>query len=145
MSGTSIIAKFSMVLKATTERTMFISLHSKSTGLTYYIIVQSNCSMLNYTVVHITQYTNGPRSEKTCLRWFANNKGADQPAHLRSLISVFVIRVFETIIPRLASIAILIFWLVFVAEKTGLKFKLSETPKTGFLVTRLISLSTLNF
>ena len=23
----------------------------------------------------------GPRREKTCLRGFANNKGADQPAH----------------------------------------------------------------
>ena len=32
----------------------------------------------------------GPRLEKTCLRGFANNTGADQPAHLRSLISAFV-------------------------------------------------------
>ena len=35
----------------------------------------------------------GPRREKTCLRVFANNTGADQPAHPRSLISAFVIRV----------------------------------------------------
>ena len=35
----------------------------------------------------------GPRREKTCLRGFANNTGADQPAHPRSLISTFVIRV----------------------------------------------------
>ena len=34
----------------------------------------------------------GPRREKTCLRGFANNTGADQPAHTRSLISAFVIR-----------------------------------------------------
>ena len=34
----------------------------------------------------------GPRHKKTCLRRFANNKGADQPAHARSLISTFVIR-----------------------------------------------------
>ena len=34
----------------------------------------------------------GPRREKTCLRCFANNKAADQPAHTRSLISAFVIR-----------------------------------------------------
>ena len=34
----------------------------------------------------------GPRRKKTCLRRFANNKGADQPAHPRSLISDFVIR-----------------------------------------------------
>ena len=35
----------------------------------------------------------GPRREKTCLRGFGNNTGADQPAHPRSLISAFVIRV----------------------------------------------------
>ena len=33
----------------------------------------------------------GPRREKTCLRGLANNTGADQPAHPRSLISAFVI------------------------------------------------------
>ena len=31
------------------------------------------------------------RHEKTCLRGFTNNTGADQPAHPRSLISAFVI------------------------------------------------------
>ena len=45
----------------------------------------------------------GPQSEKTCLRRFANNKGADQPARMRSLISAFVIRFFESIISRLAT------------------------------------------
>ena len=35
---------------------------------------------------------NGPRRENTCLQWFSNNKGADQPAQIRSLISAFVIR-----------------------------------------------------
>ena len=35
----------------------------------------------------------GPRREKTCLLGFGNNTGADQPAHPRSLISAFVIRV----------------------------------------------------
>ena len=40
----------------------------------------------------------GPRREKTCLRGFANNKSADQPAHPRSLISAFVIRFVESII-----------------------------------------------
>ena len=41
--------------------------------------------------------------EKTCLRGFANNIGADQPAHSRSLISAFVIRFMESIIRKLAS------------------------------------------
>ena len=43
---------------------------------------------------------NGHRREKTCLLGFANNKGADQPAHPRSLISAFVIRLLESIISR---------------------------------------------
>ena len=33
---------------------------------------------------------------------YANNKGADQPAHPRSLISVFVVRCLDSIIPLLA-------------------------------------------
>ena len=30
---------------------------------------------------------------------YTNNKGADQPAHLRSLISAFVVRCLDSIIP----------------------------------------------
>ena len=51
----------------------------------------------------------GPQREKTCLRGFANNKGPDQPAHPRSLISVFVIRFLESIICKLATDEISIF------------------------------------
>ena len=69
----------------------------------------------------------GPRREKTCLRWFANNTGADEPAHPRSLISNFVIRLFKSIISRLAAYKVSVFYLVFVAEQTALKFALSET------------------
>ena len=53
-------------------------------------------------------------------------------------LTYFVIRVFKTIIPRLASIAISIFWLVFVAEEAGLNLILSENQKTGFLAARPI-------
>ena len=80
--------------------------------------------------------TNGPRREKTCLRGFANNKGADQPAHLRRLVSAFVIRFIESTISRLATSEISIFWLVSVAEETGLNLAFSETPKTGFVARR---------
>ena len=45
----------------------------------------------------------GPGREKTCLQGFANNTGADQPAHQRSLISAFVIRFLEGIICKLAA------------------------------------------
>ena len=34
-------------------------------------------------------FLSGLRRDKTCLRGFANNTGADQPAHPRSLISAF--------------------------------------------------------
>ena len=57
---------------------------------------------------------------------FANNKGADQPAHPRSLISVFVIPVLESIISKLASSEFSIFWRVSVAEHTGLGKTWSE-------------------
>ena len=64
---------------------------------------------------------------------FANNKGADQTAHPRSLISAFVIRSLERIIYRLATSEISIFYLVSLAEQDGLNHTLSETVKTGFL------------
>ena len=54
----------------------------------------------------------GPRREKTCLRGFANNKGADQPAHPRSLISAFNIRLLENKLSRLDTSEFSIFLLV---------------------------------
>ena len=45
-----------------------------------------------------------PGHEKMCLMSYANNKGADQPAHPRSLISAFVVRCLDSII-SLDSIA----------------------------------------
>ena len=51
----------------------------------------------------------GPPREKTCLRGFANNTGANQPAHPRSLISAFVIRFLERTIFNLATGKISIF------------------------------------
>ena len=50
-----------------------------------------------------------PRREKTCLLWFANNTGADQPAHPRSLISAFVIHFLESTIFNLETRKISIF------------------------------------
>ena len=39
-----------------------------------------------------------PSHEKMCLMSYANNKGADQPAHPRNLISAFVVRCLDSII-----------------------------------------------
>ena len=41
----------------------------------------------------------GPGHAKMCLMPYANNKGADQPAHPRSLITTFVVRCLDSIIP----------------------------------------------
>ena len=50
---------------------------------------------------------------------FANNKGADKPAHLGSLISTFVICLLESIISKLATSKVFIFLLVSVAVQKG--------------------------
>ena len=63
---------------------------------------------------------------------FVNNKGADQPAHLLSLISAFVIHYLKSIVVKLASRKISTFYLGSVAEETCLCLALSETPKTRF-------------
>ena len=54
-------------------------------------------------------YIIGYRCKKTCLRWFANNKGTDQPAYLRSLISAFVIYAVEGIKSKLDTSDISVF------------------------------------
>ena len=59
-------------------------------------------------------------------------------AHLHSLISAFVIHLLKSIISGLATSEISLFYLVSVAEQTGLNLALSETPKTGFLTSRPI-------
>ena len=51
----------------------------------------------------------GPQREQTCLQKFANNRGADQPAHPCRLISALVIRFWERIISKLATGEISIF------------------------------------
>ena len=45
----------------------------------------------------------GPGREKTCLRVFGNNTGADQPAHQRSLISAFAICFLDITLCKLAT------------------------------------------
>ena len=45
----------------------------------------------------------GPKAKNVSLGGVADNKGADQPAHLHCLISAFVIRVLERVIYKLAT------------------------------------------
>ena len=55
-----------------------------------------------------------PRHEQT----YANKKGADQPAHPRSLISAFVVRCLESIIPLVSISEISSLYLASAAEST---------------------------
>ena len=51
----------------------------------------------------------GSVTRENVLQGFANNKGADQPTHPRSLVSAFVIRLLESIISKSPTSQISIF------------------------------------
>ena len=70
---------------------VFMSLLSRATSINR----TKFCIYLNTSAAAIISLIIGQRREKTCLRGFANNKGANQPAHPRRLISAFVIRLLE--------------------------------------------------
>ena len=114
-------------------------------GKVFYKMDFKNCSKANtlkpqngYFYIGINPYDMGLHVRKPIFSGLRDNKAADQPAHPHRLIGAFVIRLLERIISRLAMSEISFFYLVSVAEKTGLKFALSETAKTGFLATRPI-------
>ena len=68
---------------------------------------------------------------------YANNNGADQPAHLRILISTFVVRCLDSIIPLVSISEIQSLYLASVAAQANLCITWLQTPKTGFLMMRL--------
>ena len=57
------------------------------------------------------EYTIWATSWENLFLPYANNKGADQPAHPRSLISAFVIRCLDSIIPLVSIPKISSLWL----------------------------------
>ena len=64
--------------------------------------------------------TNDPGHEKMCLMSYANNKGADQPVHPRSLISDFVVRCRECVMSLVSVTKISSLMLASVTAQTGL-------------------------
>ena len=68
----------------------------------------------------------------TCLMSYANSKGADQRAHARNLISAFVFRCLDSIMPLVSISEILRLQLVAVAEQTGIPGR--KSPNTRFRV-----------
>ena len=63
---------------------------------------------------------------------YANNKGADQPAHPRSLISTFVVRCLDSMICILGISKVSRFYLASVAEQAGLNLTCSKIPEDTF-------------
>ena len=78
------------------------------------------------------QVLNGPRREKTCVRGSANNKGTEQPAHPRSLISPFVIRFLVSVMSKLVTSEFSRFQLVSVAEETEFESPFVRNPEDRF-------------
>ena len=60
-----------------------------------------------HQIVILAEYTHNvvflKSNIETCLREFANNKGAEQPEHPRSLLSTLVICLLESVLSRLAT------------------------------------------
>ena len=73
-----------------------------------------------------------PGYEKMCLMSYANNKGADQPAHTRSLISPLVVHYLDSIISLDSIAKISRHYLASVAAQAGLCLAWSETPEDMF-------------
>ena len=64
-----------------------------------------------------------------CLISYVNNKGADQPAHPRSLISAFVVRCLDSVMSLVSVTKISSLILASVAEQASLSLTWSETPE----------------
>ena len=67
-----------------------------------------------------------------CLMSYANNKGADQPAHPCSLISAFVVRCVDSIISLDSIAEISRLQLATLAAQVGVCLAWSETPEDTF-------------
>ena len=63
---------------------------------------------------------------------YANNKGADQPARPRSLISAFVVRCLDSVMSLVSVTKISSLMLASVAEQASLNLTWSETPEDTF-------------
>ena len=73
-----------------------------------------------------------PGHEKTCLMSYANNRGADQPAHPRSLISAVVVRCLDSVMSLGSVTKISSLMLASVAEQASLSLTWSEIPEDTF-------------
>ena len=81
---------------------------------------------------NIYSFIYEPGHEKTCLMSYANNKGTDQPVHLRNLISAFAVRCLDSVMSLFSVTKISSLMLASVAEQANLSLTWSETPEDTF-------------
>ena len=80
---------------------------------------------------------------RMCLMSYANNKGADQPAHSRSLFSAFVVRCLDSVMSLVSVAKISSLMLASVAEQASLSLTWSETPEDTFSHDEAITMVTI--
>ena len=68
------------------------------------ILIMLHHRVINKCIACFNKFVYEPGHEKTYLMSYANHKGADQPAHPRSLISTFIVHCLDSIL-SLDSIA----------------------------------------
>ena len=69
---------------------------------------------------------------RKCVMSYANNKGADQPLHLRSLIGAFVVRCVDSVMSLDFVTKISSLMLASVAEQASLSLTWLETREDAF-------------
>ena len=80
----------------------------------------------------ILRWAKKPLHGENLFTRYANNKGTDQPAHLRSLISAFVVCCVNSTIPLVSITEISSLYLASVAVQAGLSLTWLEIPEDRF-------------
>ena len=99
-------------------------------------IIPKLSSITNLICFSVLNYVWAMSWQNLFLR-YANNKGADQPAHPCNLNSTFVVCCLDSTIPILAKSKISRLLLVSEAGQASLSLTRSQILKKGFLLTRL--------
>ena len=114
---------------------MFQFLEKSFKDVTFFCKTKNNNKQKQQKTVGVIRHE--PGHEKMRLMSFANNKGADQPAHPRSRISIFVVRCLDSIISLDSIAEISRLWLASVAVQAGCIWPGRKLPKTRFVVSWL--------
>ena len=92
----------------------------------------STICFLHMEKEHVEISIGKPHREETCFMPYANNKGAYQPAHPRSLLNTFVVRFWVSIMSLVSISETSRLYLYFAGEQVGLGLTWAQTPKDRF-------------